>query len=100
MSCCCTGHSSYRLTWGMASRRWDPRAFMGKTAGDLLCLDAAKEAQRLPQKASHVMTRPSGCLEMSLEQHQWLPAIHQMLATLEKTMMLVRTDSISLHRWW
>ena len=51
---------------------------MGKTAGDLSCLEASKKAQRLPQKASHVMTQPSGCLEMTLEQHQWLLANHQM----------------------
>ena len=51
---------------------------MGKTAGDLSCLEATKEAQRRPQEASHVMTRPSGCLQMSWEQHQWLLAIHQM----------------------
>ena len=32
---------------------------MEKTAGNLLCLEATKEAQRLPQEASHVMSRPS-----------------------------------------
>lgn len=32
---------------------------MEKIAGDLLCLQDTKEAQRLPQEASHVMSRPS-----------------------------------------
>ena len=50
---------------------------MEKTAGDLSCLETTKEAHMLPQEASHVMSRPSCLLQMSLKQDQWLLAIHQ-----------------------